>query len=93
MPPCSVLYQFCAGAREGSEEGKWCILDFLLSGVGAFVEANDAGYTDAGAFEVGDGTRDPIEADTDGLEVMRLARVHRVGTVTVAVNGSDGRKL
>jgi hypothetical protein len=33
----------------------------------ALVEADDAGYDDGRAFEVGDAALDPVEADADGL--------------------------
>jgi hypothetical protein len=46
----------------------------------AFVEADDAGYDDGGALEVGYAALDPVETDADGLvgwsaDVSRLCKI------------------
>lgn len=48
----------------------------LLVGVlGAFVEADDAGYDDVGAFEVGDAALDPVEADAYALRNVSISSI------------------
>lgn len=41
--------------------------DFLGCGIGAFVEADGAGYKDIGALELLDAAGDPRETDADRL--------------------------
>lgn len=39
------------------------------------MEADDAGYADAGALEVGNGARNEVEANADGLNGTMLGAV------------------